>query len=51
MLVLLQHECEKKMEEHEEEVRLFQDIYDRMVDEDGVCWLLGHKTLVHTFYS
>lgn len=32
-----QHECEKEMEKHQEEVRLFQETYDRIVDEDGVC--------------
>lgn len=32
-----QHECEKEMETHQEEVRLFQETYDRIVDEDGVC--------------
>lgn len=51
LLFLLQQECETEMEKHEEEVRLFQDTYDRIVDEDGVCWLLGHKTIVHTFHS
>ncbi|TNM99309.1 hypothetical protein fugu_012342 [Takifugu bimaculatus] len=29
-------ECEKEVESYEEEVRLFGDIYDRIVDEDGV---------------
>lgn len=32
-----QHECEKEMEKHQEEVRLFEETYDRIVDEDGVC--------------
>lgn len=51
VLVLLQQECGKELEEHEEEVRLFQDTYDRIVDQDGVCWFLGRKTLVQTFHS
>lgn len=50
-VLVLQHECEKEMEKYEEEVRLFQDTYNMIVDEDGVCWLLGHETLVHTFHS
>lgn len=37
LLVPPQQECEKEVESHEEEVRLFGDIYDRIVDEDGVC--------------
>lgn len=41
LLVPPQQVCEKEVESHEEEVRLFGEIYDRIVDEDGVCWLLG----------
>lgn len=51
LLVPPQQECEKEVESHEEEVRLFGDIYDRIVDEDGVCWLLGLKSFFYMLYT
>lgn len=51
LLILPQQECAKEVETHEEEVRVFGDIYDRIVDEDGVCWLLGLNHFLYMRYS
>lgn len=51
-LILPQHECEEEVEKHEEKVGLFRETYDKIVDEDGVCWLLAFlKHLLNIYYT